>query len=232
MRNRPEEKISSEVLAAFLDGDATLQESQEIMDTLSKDSSMRELLQISRSIDIELSRSHRQTGNLPLTAIAATCKENNYCCLECEKRILYKFGIGFNEEQVLRNSLESGWLKEKGTTIQDIGKLLESNGLAVNRKFNCSLQDLVKALDDNEGIIVAIDGGELLGDWEKEIVEDLTIGEIPDHTVVVLACDTDKGTVTIFDPNSCNAEDTYPLAQFTDAWNDSVKFMVTAGIKR
>ncbi len=53
------------------------------------------------------------------------------------------------------------------------------------------------------------------------------IGQIPNHTVVVLSLNTDKKTITLFDPNSPNAEDAYPIKQFKDAWNDSKNYLVT-----
>ena len=57
-------------------------------------------------------------------------------------------------------------------------------------------------------------------------------GEQPDHTVVVLSCDMDSGTISVYDPNSSNETDCYPLTQFMDAWNDSKNYMVTARITK
>ena len=48
--------ISTEVLAAFLDGNATAQESQEILDALVVDADLRELMCISQSVDAELGK--------------------------------------------------------------------------------------------------------------------------------------------------------------------------------
>ena len=231
MKKELENKISNEVLAAFLDGNATLQESQAIISALPGDSNLKELLRISRSVDTELCMNHNLVGNLPMTAMAATCMGNNYCSLECEKKILNKFNIAFDEEQVLRTSIDNGWLQEEGTAIQDIGMILESNGLQVKRRFQCTINDVATALENNEGIIAVVDGGELSGDIEEELDEDIEIGEIPDHTVAIVSCDIENRTVTLFDPNSCNAEDTYPLERFMDSWDDSANFMVTASIK-
>ena len=43
MKKKSVNNISSEVLAAFLDGNATAQESKEILNTLSEDAELREL---------------------------------------------------------------------------------------------------------------------------------------------------------------------------------------------
>ena len=67
----------------------------------------------------------------------------------------------------------------------------------------------------------------MLGDRTYEIAEDILLGKMPDHTVVVLSVDPDDKSVAIYDPNSPNPKDIYPLAQFEDAWNDSKNYLVT-----
>ncbi len=227
MKKRSVNNIPAEVLAAFLDGNATAQESKEILDALSEDAELRELFHISQSADTELGLMPQECEFIPMTAMAATCKEENYCCLECEKYILRRFNIAFDEQQLLQNAIQNGWQKEKGTALHNVGRHLESEGLVVTRQYNASVDDIANALNENESVIVAVDGGELLGNRAEEIMEDIVIGQIPDHTVVVLSLDTDNKTITLFDPNSPNVEDTYPIEQFKDAWNDSKNYLVT-----
>ena len=90
----------------------------------------------------------------------------------------------------------------------------------VTRQYNASINDIANALNEDECIIVAVDGGELLGNRAEEKIEDLLIGQIPDHTVVVLSLNEKSNTITLFDPNSSNAADTYPIEQFKDAWKN------------
>lgn len=227
MKNKSVNNISAEVLAAFLDGNATAQESKKIFDALIEDAELRELLRISQSVDAELGMTPQECEFLPMTAMAATCNEENYCCLECEKYILRKLNIEFDEERLLKNAIRNGWQKEDGTALHNVGRHLESKGLVVTRQYNALIIDIANAIDENECVIVAVDGGELLGNRADEIVEDLLIGQIPDHTVVVLSLDEKKSTITIYDPNSSNAEDTYSIEQFKDAWNDSKNYLVT-----
>ena len=54
MKKQSVNKISEEVLAAFLDGNATAQESNNIINMLSENAELRELLHISQSVDTEL----------------------------------------------------------------------------------------------------------------------------------------------------------------------------------
>ena len=227
MKKNSVNNISAEVLAAFLDGNATTQESKEIITALAEDAELRELMHISQSVDAELGMAPEDCEFLPMTAMAATCNEENYCCLECEKFILSKLNVEFDEEQLLQNAIQNGWQKEKGTALHNVGRHLENKGLIVTRQYNASIEDIATALQGNDYVIVALDGGELLGNRTNEIIEDLLIGQIPDHTVVVLSINLNNDTITIYDPNSSNAEDTYLLEQFKDAWNDSKNYLVT-----
>lgn len=231
MKKKSANNISSEVLAAFLDGNATLQESNEIFNALAEDAELRELMHISQSVDVELGLVPQECEFIPMTAMAATCNEENYCCLECEKYILRRLCIEYDDSQLLQNAIQKGWLKEKGTALHNVGRHLESKGLVVTRQYKASIDDIANALNENEYVIVAVDGGELLGNTAEEMVEDVVIGQIPDHTVVVLSLNTSNNTITIYDPNSSNAEDTYPVEQFIDAWNDSKNYLITINLK-
>ena len=226
MKKKSVNNISAEVLAAFLDGNATAQESKEIITALTEDAELRELMHISQSVDAELGMTPQDCEFIPMTAMAATCNEGNYCCLECEKYILQKLSIEFDEEQLLQNAIRNGWQKEDGTALHNVGRHLESKGLVVTHQYKATIDDITCALNGNECVIVAVDGGELLGNRTDEKIEDILIGQIPDHTVVVLSLDEKSNTITLFDPNSSNAEDTYPIEQFKDAWNDSKNYLV------
>ena len=227
MKKKSVNNISAEVLAAFLDGNATVQESEAIISALAEDAELRELMHISQSVDAELGMTPQDCEFIPMTAMAATCNEGNYCCLECEKYILQKLSIEFDEEQLLQNAIRNGWQKEDGTALHNVGRHLESKGLVVTHQYKATIDDITCALNGNECVIVAVDGGELLGNRTDEKIEDILIGQIPDHTVVVLSLDEKSNTITLFDPNSSSAEDTYPIEQFKDAWNDSKNYLVT-----
>ena len=218
---------SAEVIAAFLDGNATPTESQAILDALTADAELRELLHISQLVDAELGNIDYDCDYIPMTAMAASCSEGAYCCLECEKHIMKTFNVSYDEDHLMTDAIQNGWHKDNGTALHNIGRHLEKAGLIVTRSYYSTIQDIVNALEDNEKVIVAIDGGELLGDKVAEMKEDLIVGQIPDHTVVVLSVNAIDKTITIYDPNSVNSEDTYPIEIFEDAWNDSKNYLVT-----
>lgn len=223
--------ISAETLAAFLDGNATAQESLEIFSALSEDAELRELLHISQSVDAELGLLAHEFDFLPMTALAATCEDSNLCSLECEKYILRKRGIYFDEQQLLQNAVQRGWLKEDGTALHNVGRHLENAGLVVARQYKSSISDIEDALQRGDDVIVAVDSGELLNSGMDELKEDSLIGQIPDHTVVVISLNSCNDTITLFDPNPSSAEDTYPIKQFVDAWNDSKNYLLTINNK-
>lgn len=227
MGKKSANNISAEVLAAWLDGNATRAESQEIFDALAEDAELREMLHISQAVDNDLGLAPQEIDLIPMTAMAATCSEENYCCLECEKYILERLGIEFTEQELLKNALEKGWQKKEGTALHNVGRHLESKGLIVTRQYKATTDDIAAALAAGEAVIVAVDGGELLGDRQKEQIEDLILGPLPDHTIVVLSLNANEQTVTIYDPNSPRAEDTYSLWRFEEAWYDSNNYLVT-----
>lgn len=227
MKGKSANNISVEVLAAFLDGNADAQESKDIFNALSDDAGLREILHISQSVDAELGVILQECEFIPMTAMAATCKEESYCCLECEKFILRKLNVGFDEDTILRDAIQNGWQKENGTALHNVGRHLENKGLLVTRQYNASVEDIAAALNEKESVIVAVDGGELVGNRADEIFEDLVIGQLADHTVVVLSLNFNDDTITIYDPDSSNSEDTYPIEQFKEAWKDSKNYLVT-----
>lgn len=227
MNKKVIKRTSAEVIAAFLDGNATAKESQEILASLSEDAELRELLHVSQMVDAELGKLDESCDYLPMTAMAASGSEGAYCCLECEKHILNAFNISYDDDLMMAAAVQNGWYKENGTALHNIGRHLEKAGLIVTRRYYSTVEDIANALEEKEKVIVAVDGGELIGNREAEIKEDIIIGQIPDHTVVVLSINNSDKTVRIYDPSSAHQEDTYPIKIFEDAWNDSKNYLVT-----
>lgn len=219
--------ISNESFAAFLDGNASAEESQDILEALSEDDGLRELLRISQSVDMEMGMQLQECEFIPMSAMAASCGEDAYCCLECEKYILDSFNFGYDSNQLLADAIQNGWCKENGTALHNVGRHLEKAGFIVTRTYHSAIKEIERALEEGEKVIVAVDGGELIGNRMEEKREDLLVGQIPDHLVVVLSVDAVNNEISIYDPDSGNAEDTYPIKTFENAWNDSKNYLVT-----
>lgn len=222
--------ISDETLAAYLDANTNAAETQLIIDSLQDDKELRELLLISQLVDNDM-QMLRDDMEIPMTALAANCDESSLCCLECEKYILNKREISFDEKELMRNAVENKWIKDEGTPLYNIGRHLEQHALSVTRRYDCDFSYIIEALKRGDDVIAAVDGGELIGNQHKEYAEDIILGHRPDHCVVVLDYDEDKKEITIFDPDSSNKQDTYPFFKFLDAWADSKYYLITINTK-
>lgn len=220
------DRFSTEVLAAYLDGNATAKESRAILGALMDDAELGKLLSLSQAVDEDLGLIS-DLEILPMTAMAASCKEQNYCCLECEKYILSRRKVPFDDHILLSQAVQAGWQQRGGTALHNVGRHLERRGFYVKREWEARMEDIDSALQRGEDVIVAVDGGELLDASQRELLEDIYVGERPDHLVVVLDYDKNRGVVRIYDPNSPNPKDSYPVGQFFDAWVDSKNYLVT-----
>lgn len=234
--------FTDDQLAAFLDGGATAEECREIVESLGKDAELREILKISQLVDIDLNIGQCDDVEiLPTTAMVAASDANCSCCPDCEKYILARRLIPFDSKRIDEEGERNGWHSAEGTALYNIGRHLESFGLVVERRFKCGMDDILDALSQNRDVIAVVDCGELISvdafrddtledeamrRCAEEYVEDLFIGEIPDHCVVVKSCDMEAQTITLFDPNSGGRDVVCPIAHFVDAWQDSKRYLV------
>jgi hypothetical protein len=86
---------------------------------------------------------------------------------------------------------------------------------------DATLQDIIKAIDEGKQVIAAVDGGELIGDPLEERIEDVFVGKIVDHCVVVLSVSVENDEVALYDPAFGPIPITVSIAHFLDAWEDS-----------
>ena len=76
--------LSAELIAAYMDGNATAAECRQVLEAIKHDAQLRELLQVSLHVDAEMGLLLQRTNHLPIAAMAANCEEGSFCCLECE----------------------------------------------------------------------------------------------------------------------------------------------------
>lgn len=220
-------RFLDETLAAFIDGNATSEESLDILQGMATDEELREILRIAGEVDADLGICHDDVEIFDVAALAALCEESNFCCLECEKHILKRRGVEYDAQHLLEVSLRNKWQREDGTALFNVGRHLEGFGFVVERRYKATIEDVSAALDKGDDVIVAVREGVLICD--KGVTLEALKGDMaPNHTVVVLGYDAAKQEVTIYDPNSRNSFDIYPLAQFMDAWSDSKNYLVTS----
>ncbi len=206
--------LTDEIVASFLEGNSTPEETRTILLAAKKDARFREYLSLAAP----------QTGINPMMAYAATGQEDNLCTVRCEQYVLQCFGITISEEVLTQEASSADWLKDEGTPLNRIGALCSLHGLSVERTYHSSIEDVRKALSDGYQVIVALDGGEIDGDPDWEAAEDVILGKRPDHAVVVLSCDDDF--VVCYNPYHGDISQAVPADRFVDAWDDSENYVV------
>lgn len=215
--------ISSEKIAAFLDGNISADDLQTVLNAIESDDKLRELLEISQKVDADLALIDRN-DILPMTALAAHSANQNACALICEMKSIKKLGIDINEEDMLNLAKKKKWFKKGGVALYNIGRLAEQVGLVTTRKFKCKIDDIKDYLDKGACVIAMVDEGELGGYTHEELLEDLYKGQIPDHSVLVMS--VDESTIQVYDPAPDKGLTTYNLKFFISAWNDSKNYCV------
>ena len=213
--------ISDELLAAYLDGNTSKEETLEVLKAIKNDSELKEALGIAMSLEED---SHPATtvnlqsvDELPMMRMAAESGEN-ICSVLCEAYILQRRHIGVEKDCLLATAREHHWLRPNGVPLHAIGQLLSHHGLIVSRKYDGSLDAIAEALGRDNDVIVAVDSDKLYPNIPDE--EDAA-----NHAVVVTAIDKHNDTVTIYDPQH-NRQGTIISYQFNQAWRESCYYMV------
>lgn len=208
--------ISDELLAAYLDGNTSEEETKQVLQALKEDKHLQEVLNVALQAEDEVSIIPLQSEDLPMLQMAALSGEN-VCAVLCEIFILQRHHIPYHEEQLVNTAREKGWLKPEGTPLFCIGNLLALSGLEVKRQNDSTINDLKLALEDEDDVVVGVDREKLYADENDP--EDMT-----NHAVVVTAINDDY--VTIFDPYKKPDIIDIPVTEFIDAWKESRFYMV------
>ena len=209
--------ISDELLAAYLDGNTSEEETKQVLQALKHDKQLREVLNVALQTEDKASLIPLQSEVLPMLQMAALSGEN-ICAVLCEIFILRRHHIPYNEEELVNTAKKEGWLKPQGTPLYCIGNLLELSGLKVNRQYDSTINDLRLALENDDDVVVGVDREKLYADDNDP--EDLT-----NHAIVVTAIDNNR--VTIFDPYKKPEIISISLPEFMDAWKESRFYMVS-----
>lgn len=233
--------ISDEQLAAFIDGS----NSAEVLEAMSNFAELFEEFRIASMAanlvgdDDEKSSEtwmppiihERAFGNIDFCCAVAedySYEQNDICAIRSEQLILEGFGIEVSIEELIELSSSRGWyISGRGTAIGCVGNILENYGLQVERRHGGSIDDVRTELLSGGKVMLCVDSGELIGDRGEQYYEDVFVGEIPNHAVVVAEILSDGGVV-IHDPATPVQTDFYPLEQLLDAWADSGYYMVIA----
>ena len=208
--------ISDELLAAYLDGNTSAEETMQVLQAIKSDKQLQEVLDIAMQVEDEALLVPLQSEVLPMLQMAALSGEN-ICAVLCEIFILHRRHLPCDEERLLATARRKDWLRPEGTPLYCIGNLLAYSGMLVNRKYDATLEDISCALNKDNDVVVGVDREKLYADEDDP--EDMT-----NHAVVVTAVYDD--TVMIFDPYKKPDIVTIPVSAFMDAWKESHHYMI------
>ena len=212
--------ISDELLAAFLEGNTSKEETQQILQAMKTDKELQEILSIAVQTDKEIPFVYHPTSDsddvLPMLQMAALGGEN-ICAVLCEIYILNQHHIIYNKESLFDAARKRGWLKPEGTPLYCLGNLLAFSGLLINRKFDSSLEDIRQAISEKCDVMVGVDR-------EKLYAEEVDLEDLTNHAVVVTGIDDDY--VSVFDPYEAQTTSEIPVSDFLNAWKESHNYMI------
>lgn len=206
-------EISQELLEKYIDGEATLDEMAEISLAFKDNPEFKQMVSVLEEMK-DKGMLNEDNGEIPMASMAAM-SEGNLCDVMCEQYILKDYVSGKTPFDYVEETLDNCWLKESGTPLHNIGRLLEKHGMSVSRQYNCSERDLMSYLENHYKIIAVVDYGQL---WNKE-------SDGIFHAVVCLS--VNNGIIRIFDPAS-NGCGNYDLKDFEKAWRYSKNYLVYA----
>ena len=165
-------------------------------------------------------------NTLPMLQKAAQNVVDNLCAVRCEGYALRALGIDVSDEELEAESEKQGWLKTDGTPLHFIGLLAGRYNLYVVRRYNCTIADIIRAVIKEEIVIAVIDNTELKMPLEEAKRNDIKLGQIPNHAVVIKSVDLDYKQIDIYDPERPNFTKTLPIDVFKNAWDDSYNYLV------
>lgn len=207
--------MSDEDLAMMLDGDAGSAEVERILGIACCDSELAETLAIASEVDAMYDAESSRI--LPMWALAAA-NPANMCSFECESLILKSVGFDTDRWSLLETAKANSWLRDQGTPLHHVGRLLELKGMRVERRYDASAADIADAIERGVYVIAVVDCNALYGREDKEATSL--------HAILIKSIDRD-GDISYLDPDSATEEKT-TARRLAQAWKTSGNYMVTA----
>lgn len=213
--------ISDELLAAFLDGNTNAEDTMRVLKAAEQDEELCELIRIVSEVDEDMAgRKSAKVKELPMTAMAARKKESYLCDIECEEFVLHQLGIETTHKSLLDEAYRNCWLRDKGMPLYNIGRLLEKNNLAVCRRYDSSMDDVVRWLEHGDQLIAVVDNTML------DPATHNNSQTYPNHAVAICSVSVTSNEITLFNPYTEEELTTYPLPLFLKAWKQSNHYLV------
>ena len=211
-------QISDELLAAFLDGNTNAEDTMRVLNAAEQDMELQEIIRIASEVDEDMAITIKPTI-IPMTAMAAKKKETYLCDIECEEFVLHQFGIEVTHKSLLDTAYKNCWLKDKGMPLYNIGRLLEKNNLPVSRRYNSTIEEVVRLLSAGNQLIAVVDDTILCNTLSCD-------GQHPNHAVAISSMSVETDKIILFNPNTDEELTKYSLKLFLEAWRQSNNYLV------
>lgn len=207
--------ISDELLAAFLDGNVNKEEAEKVLSAIKSDKELIEILSMSEEVDSELSNEENRI--LPIMSLAAAHPQN-LCSFECETFILAHLDYDIDNWSLLETAKANNWVKEEGTPLHHVGRLLGLKGLHVERKYDSTIENLEDALNEGKQVIAVVD---------NNVLEKRKKRKTPLYHAIYITEVEEDGTILYLDLDTL-LEESIEKEDFMEAWKSSGNYMVTA----
>ena len=211
-------QISDELLAAFLDGNTNAEDTMRVLNAAKQDMELQEIIRIASEVDEDMAITVKPTI-IPMTAMAAKKKETYLCDIECEEFVLHQFGIEVTHKSLLDTAYKNCWLKDKGMPLYNIGRLLEKNNLPVSRRYNSTIEEVVRLLSAGNQLIAVVDDTILCNTLSCD-------GQHPNHAVAISSISVETDEIILFNPNTDEELTKYSISSFMEAWRQSNNYLV------
>ena len=202
-----------------LEPDRTTQEKlpyANIMENLDNFVNIIEDSEVTKPLECDIAQ--KESNTLPITAMVAQNTIDNLCVLHCESYILSHYGMAVNDEELLKESTDNGWLKPEGTAIYNIGRLCGMRGLNVATHYNSNVNDIKKSLQAADMVIAVLNSDVLNSEASNGADEDAYVCHISEPNHAVIVSDMGDDSISIIDSATPYFSDTYQICNFVKAW--------------
>ncbi|MGC4004801.1 MAG: hypothetical protein QM811_17475 [Pirellulales bacterium] len=156
--------------------------------------------------------------------------DNHTCAIVSQEMILHQFhlhdpqtGEPISENKLVDDANANGWLSEHGTSVSNLGKILDHYGVA--NHVGHDWPHLINDLAAGHQVVMAVNGDRLWNDHSPWTDFANLFGNHPNHAIVVRGMHVDEHgaiNVVINDPGSADGAGLeYPLIHFQSAIDSS-----------